>query len=89
MEILTMLMQSEGSMLEKIIAGVVIYFVARREVRKQFTTLNNQLSKIELALLAFGKDIVDLETKHDVRITKLESKIDTIEKVVLKPREAH
>lgn len=88
MEILTMLMQSEGSMLEKIVAGVVIYFVARREVRKQFTMLNDQLGNIEGALRAFGKDIVDLETKHDVRITKLEGKIETIEKVVLTPREA-
>lgn len=88
MELLTLLLNSEGGMLEKIVAGVVIYFVARREVRKQFKTLNDQLGNIEGALRAFGKDIIDLETKHDVRITKLEGKIETIEKVVLTPREA-
>ena len=57
----------------------VIYVAARHEIRKQsrksqenFDKTRSELVKMTNALTAFGKSILDLETRHDQRIARLE-----------------
>lgn len=69
----TLLGSEQGTLFEKIVLGVVAYFLARREVRKQFGALNTQLGKIEIALKEFGEKIADLEKKHESRISRIEA----------------
>lgn len=87
MDLLTLLLETDGSFLEKLIAGLVIYFVARREVRKQFDETRNELKKISQALETFGAKILDLENKHDARITRLEVDVKDLKNVVNQNKE--
>lgn len=80
--VLAFLAGNDAEFYEKVVLGVVVYFVARREVRKQFTGLNGQLSKIESALKSFGEEIVALEAKHDKRITRLEDSVEGIQAAI-------
>lgn len=88
MELLTLLLESDGSFIEKLVAGLVIYFVTRREVRKQFDETRKELKNITTALETFGAKILDLENKHDARITRLEVDVKDLKNVVHSNREA-
>ena len=80
-----------------IIAAVSSWYFLRSKVRKQFEKVSEKFQKVEgyaveittelkeikVALALFSKQVVELETKHDGRLSALESDVSGIKKDVL------
>lgn len=87
LELLPLFKHVDGSMLKEVVGAVVVYLVARKEVRAQFhgvvtqvASLNESLKNIAEELKSFGKQMIDLETKHNARISMLEVRMNKFEK---------
>lgn len=80
-EFLKMLTSSDGTLLEKVVAGVILYYVARRDFRAEVKKIvaegaatREVLSELAESVEQIGKQLVD----HGVRIGKLEEHVERI-----------